>query len=1116
MLADCELLPNARSYISMPSVNAHMIEMAANALEKTSSPALRREAENFLLQLRGMPKPYELCKQVLAQSNLPAAQFHAAAAIKAAISREWTLVDKAESSTLRDELLLFSVNKTGLVPFVLRAILDTVATITKLAFQMQADQLTRVLNVQISQLLAAEAPKKDIALNFCLMLIKEFSSTQSSGVGRNLQWHLICHDLFEKKLLASIFQAALGLVESYAADKTLLSSSTLMLALQVMDTTLSWTFIGQELTQGNEMTNALRLLEKPTDEQIKISPGPTWTQVLVLSNLVDVVCCVYKKHRIDQDEDGPCVLLRRLLLHLASVEGSVFPSPQVRQQYVSRYIRMVVNLLMSPSSEADPVLEQLDTAIILRRLVANFTVEVLGAIPDECRLLLQGLAQLTCAAMPNTPGDDVMQEQVLDDCFTTWRLLTTQSTPSQKAMKQLVTAKTFTSLLQEFVFGVYQTYIKWRLHLRPPLKDKGDTLGQLERQLNDVGIVGRFASAQTLHFLLNTLNERAKVLVQGSLAQEKLDVLLVEVMWLFKLMCYSTCDVKEGEAEDRPLIPTEILEVTVSPAGAQLVNGLFASAIGVIDFENQWMRSNPGKFLSPDFCRTTVWWLGNFVRTYIVPVTLGKNMWKLFGADVTKYLAVIDFVLNKVNLNLATCRNNDAILDASVELLLHITAYRPDIYPKLLQTQAWWNLVHTFCSDIPPLKDDSVVAIFYIMVLVSAGGTEDEMCKQGASEAHSKLMKLVSTRMTNILAAPGLRQMSFAVVTELDMVVKLLQGWSRCESAPAYKLGLQFLEGKCLPVLIQMVGELEMSSSMIVGVLEVFSNVSTYHVSWMAEPELRAYSTMIMGLLNAWTGYNKARVQRNQAAGQEARKTIEEQVDEVACLLKIIVGFLCKEAVDKSHSTFTQQDFPSEFTLLALNKLLPNFSTELLQYPDICEGYFDTIEVIIMLHPEKFAAMDASARLTMIESAKYACKCNSNIDVVKAGLKIVQNISMFHLRARRPGSQIMSPFDEEVNQFQQLILQIVIFEPLNSALMEPAVDALLPLCVVEPVGYLNNIHTLMQKMSAQSQGRINSEFNDHFLILKSSNMLLDKSVQLNFKNGLPAFLQTLRTLVSYN
>ena len=83
---------------------------------------------------------------------------------------------------------------------------------------------------------------------------------------------------------------------------------------------------------------------------------------------------------------------------------------------------------------------------------------------------------------------------------------------------------------------------------------------------------------------------------------------------------------------------------------------------------------------------------------------------------------------------------------------------------------------------------------------------------------------------------------------------------------------------------------------------------------------------------------------------------------------------------------------------------------------------------------DKFATMSASARVTMMESAKYACKFTGDPEVAKAGLKILRDVGGFHLRSVSKRSNIPSPFGDDVLSLLQLILEILIFQVLHTIL----------------------------------------------------------------------------------
>jgi len=166
------------------------------------------------------------------------------------------------------------------------------------------------------------------------------------------------------------------------------------------------------------------------------------------------------------------------------------------------------------------------------------------------------------------------------------------------------------------------------------------------------------------------------------------------------------------------------------------------------------------------------------------------------------------------------------------------------------------------------------------------------------------------------------------------------------------------------------------------------------------------YCELILKAIDSWVDFNSRRSPTAETEG--------EQASEIEALLVSIAGVVCKEAIDKSGDKFTRPTFPSEFALLALNRILPSFTTSLLLFPVVISNYFEILEVIIQVHPDLFAAMDGSSRVTMIESAKFAIQSNSEVCVdmyisahTHEHTQIVIFISHFHTHNTCPCQRLV-------------------------------------------------------------------------------------------------------------
>lgn len=119
---------------------ALLVESACFKFEEAVDPVERKEAETVIANFRNRPCPYSICNHILSKTQVPSAQFHAIAAIKEAVLREFDSLSKTVLDNLRDQLLTFACNHSrSLPPFIVRQSMHVVGVIVKRGFFQSED-----------------------------------------------------------------------------------------------------------------------------------------------------------------------------------------------------------------------------------------------------------------------------------------------------------------------------------------------------------------------------------------------------------------------------------------------------------------------------------------------------------------------------------------------------------------------------------------------------------------------------------------------------------------------------------------------------------------------------------------------------------------------------------------------------------------------------------------------------------------------------------------------------------------------------------------------------------------------------------------------------------------
>ncbi|XP_074292807.1 uncharacterized protein LOC141619685 isoform X3 [Silene latifolia] len=175
----------------------HTIELACSSIQMHVNPS---GAEATILSLRQSPQPYQACKFILDNSQVPNARFQAAAAIRDAALREWGILTSEDKRSLISFCLCFVMQHASSPDGYVQSKVSSVAAqlLKRGWLEFQAAEKEAFLS-QIKQAIAGchGVDVQFTGINFLESLVSEFSPSTSTAMGLPREFHEQCRKSME-------------------------------------------------------------------------------------------------------------------------------------------------------------------------------------------------------------------------------------------------------------------------------------------------------------------------------------------------------------------------------------------------------------------------------------------------------------------------------------------------------------------------------------------------------------------------------------------------------------------------------------------------------------------------------------------------------------------------------------------------------------------------------------------------------------------------------------------------------------------------------------------------------------------------------------------------------
>ncbi|GAB4836093.1 hypothetical protein Ancab_001010 [Ancistrocladus abbreviatus] len=1135
------------------------IELACSSIQMHVNPSA---AEATILSLSQTSRPYQACKFILEHSQVANARFQAAAAVRDAALREWTILTSVEKRSLISFCLCYVMQHASSPDGYVQAKVSSVAAqLIKrgwLEFDA-AEKGSSLFEVKQAIIGSHGADVQFIGINFLESLVSEFSPSSSTAIGLPREFHEQCRVSLEIDNLKTFYSwaqaAALGvtnrIIESdSAAPEVKVCTAALRLMLQI----LNWDF-RHDSSDGAKTSIDVFSVEVRHDgslpwrsECILVQPGPSWRDVLISSGHVGWLLSLYGALRqkfLSQSYWNDCpiaVSSRKLIVQLCSLTGTIFPldNYQMQEQHLVQLLSGIMQWIHPPDIVSNAIecgkseSEMLDGC---RALLAIATItspfvfnRLLKSIcPFGTISLLSALmSEVVKSLMAKNSEEETWSWVARDILLDTWTalLMPTESGSGNPALPSegITAAASLFALIVESELKVASA---------SAFNDddtnylQASILGMDER-LGCYGLIARTSIEFSVPLLTRLFLERFAWLLQGRGIANPTET-LEELYSLFLICGHVLADEGEGEV---PLVPESIQThfVDITEASKHPVVVLSCE---ILQFAEKSIDPEiRASIFSPRLMEAIVWFLARWSCTYLMPSRdtnsslvqdksqQSRKALSEFFEEHNQGKHVLDVIVRISMTTLISYPGEKDLQELTCRQLLHGLVRRREVCTHLLVLDSWCSLANSFANERTffSLNGAHQRSLSETLVLSAVGMKSSEASNNYVRE----LMNHMTAYLVNLSGKSDLKDI--AQMPDTVMVVSCLLERFRgaaCASEPRtqkaiYEMGFSVMN----PVLV-LLEVYKHESAVVYLLLKFVVQWVDGQIIYLEAQETAVLVNFCMRLLQLYSSHNIGKISLSRSSTLVKEEKAEKYKD-LRALLQLLANLCSKDLVDFSSDPIESQGISiAQVVYIGLHIITPLISMDMLKYPKLCRDYFSLLSHMLEVYPEMIAQLNSEAFVHILATLDSGLH-HQDTEVVDKCLRALKALASFHHKetiASRVGlgshaggfSDAEGKFQEGIlSRFLHSLLHLLLFEDCSPDLVSAAADALLPLILCEQGLYQRLGNELIER---QTNPELKSRLANALHSLTSSNQLsstLDRINYQRFRKNLRNFLVEVR------
>ncbi|CAG5101281.1 Similar to Xpo4: Exportin-4 (Mus musculus) [Cotesia congregata] len=1030
--------------------------------------------------------PYQLCREILETSSVDYVLFESAGLIKGALVREWTLLPSADIGSLQQYLLHYIVNKPTLAPFVRERILQVIAIMVKRKSVEDSGANRGVLLNQVESMVTSGDSKRQLlGCSIMSALMQEYATTaKSSEVGLTWDLHFKAKQQFEITDLKRIFKFVTTALSELTKDSVPMETLPLIKhLLSIAEAALTWGYvIFDSMSQG-----LIRLFEDFSESEASPSlrPEKVWQDVILDPMIIQIFFTLYWKVRTNLQLAHHA---RSCLVQLASLNGKVMATHELKLQYSSNYVQNFIKLI-SNIEIIDQ--EALGVANIVRRITMFFGLTLQSLAPEIFGSFMEQVTRLTCifaegaAQEDSMCPDDYLYMEAFERMLESW-----SSILSKKSRYQ-------DSFFEPSFVQIFNVYLKCRLS--PP-----DGTRSLRQELSQL-----------------TSSQRESFVAHGNM-NEALQNLYEDLHWLVLIAGHILCFDSIGEVA---LIPAQMIKYSMEQAeqGKSDVNvslqlmaspqcnlsdipgaeessdhviRLTAAIFRLCEIKRSAIEANLANLLSPELISSVVWFLHRWSLSYLLPTEnyyseISTTLIQAFGTDGAGAQWAVNFLLDNIKCIINVFKGEETLAEDTVKLLVGLVDTPTKSYYVLKSEQigSLIDLATKNSFSLPQVAKRGIMStVVQVGIALKNKSNEKQYWSQTLQPLLDQFKQIISRN--DFSRSCHQEDIKLQITELLEFFIGIAQG---AQSSTA-KTIFQYI----CPVLAEVANLLTAYHNypQIVKLLIEFLFECTRRIlCYLTEEEgIKLYEASLH------TIQSYARCNSNRITTDSTNE--ENTYEDILLLMQLLTHLLSEDMfrLDRVDSKSRQKQLvtSADVFLYGLNIIMPMMTLELLKFPSLCHQYFKMITLICEMHPRKVCELPLDLLKQLMASVELGFYSFGN-DVTNICCDIIRLIAKYlhgeNLKGH-PKNPIIAPF---MNVIMNLVLSQQIYSDLISYISTPMYYLIC--CYQEEYQKLVENFIASQPNQVVAQ-RLATAFNN---LTANISMTTEQSERLKFRNNFESF-----------